>query len=202
MKKVLLIALASVGLAVTGPAFAAGDKAAGKQKSAVCAACHGADGNSANAEWPKLAGQHEEYLIKQLKEFRDGGRSNALMSSQAANLSDQDIMDLAAYFSSQTVKGGTADETKVALGEAVYRGGNSASGVPACAACHAPNGAGNPAAKFPMLAGQHAKYTANQLHIFAKGERANDAGKMMRNIAAKMTDAEMDAVAEYIAGLR
>lgn len=202
MKKVFLIALASLSLSVGGAAFAAGDKAAGKQKSATCAACHGEDGNSINAEWPKLAGQHEDYIVKQLMEFKSGDRVNATMASMAAPLSQQDMRDLAAYFASQPIKPGTADETKVALGEALYRGGNSASGVPACAACHAPNGMGNPAAKFPRLAGQHAKYTAIQLKAFRQGARANDAGAMMRNIAAKITDAEIEAVSEYIAGLR
>lgn len=201
MKKVLLIALASLSLSVGGAALAAGDKAAGKTKSATCAACHGQDGNSINAEWPSLAGQNADYIMKQLHDFKSGARVNATMSPMAAPLSDQDIEDLAAYFSSQVMKQGSADETKVALGEAIFRGGNSASGVPACAACHSPNGMGNPAAKFPRLAGQHAKYTVIQLNNFRKGDRANDAGNMMRNIAVKMTDAEIAAVAEYIAGL-
>lgn len=202
MKKVLLVALASLSLSVGGHALAQGDKAAGKQKSATCAACHGQDGNSVNPEWPNLAGQHADYIIKQLTEFKDGDRSNALMSPQAAGLSEQDMQDLAAYFSSETMKLGEADKEKAALGEALYRGGNSASGVPACASCHGPDGMGNPAANFPRLAGQHAKYTVLQLEHFRSGERANDAGQMMRNIAVKMTDAEIAAVAEYINGLR
>ena len=201
MKKLLMIALASLSLSFAGNALAAGNAAAGKAKSQTCAACHGADGNSASADFPKLAGQHEEYLYKQLKQFKSGERPNAIMVGQVAGLSDQDMQDLAAFYASQTIKGGTADETKVELGKAIYRGGNTASGVPACMACHGPNGAGNPDAKFPALAGQHAKYTAAQLRAFRAGERANDAGKMMRNVAAKMTDAEIDAVAEYIAGL-
>lgn len=202
MKKLLMIALAGLTLSVASNTFAAGNPAAGKAKSQTCAACHGADGNSMNADFPKLAGQHEEYLYKQLMEFKSGKRANAIMAGQVAGLSEQDMMDLAAYYASQTVKAGTADETKVAAGEAIYRGGNAASGVAACMACHGPNGAGNPQAKFPALAGQHAKYTKAQLMAFAKGDRANDAGHMMRNVAAKMTEAEMDAVAEYIAGLR
>ncbi len=201
MKKLFLIALAGLSLSVAGSAFAAGDKNAGKAKSAACAACHGMDGNSVNPEWPKLAGQNEQYLYKQLKNFKDGERANATMAGMVAALSDQDMQDLAAFYASQAIKPGKADETKVSLGEKIYRGGNSASGVSACIACHGPTGAGNPAAKFPMLSAQHAKYTGIQLHAFRKGERANDAGQMMRNIASKMTDAEIDAVAEYIAGL-
>ncbi|MEZ5480553.1 MAG: c-type cytochrome, partial [Thiolinea sp.] len=184
-----------------------GDAAAGQTKSATCAACHGMDGNSTNPEWPKLAGQHASYIAKQLENFKagkdvEGGRFNASMAPMVAGLNEQDMADLAAYFSSQTTKPGEADQTKVALGEQVFKGGNNASGVVACAACHSPNGAGNPAAKFPSLAGQHATYTKNQLYAFRKGERANDAGKMMRNIAEKMSDAEIEAVAEYIAGLQ
>ena len=202
MKKLLMIALASLSLSVAGNAMAAGNASAGKAKSQACAACHGADGNSMSADFPKIAGQHEEYLYKQLKQFKSGERENAIMAGQVAGLSDQDMQDLAAYYASQTIQGGTADETQVELGETIYRGGNTASGVSACMACHGPNGAGNPAAKFPALAGQHAAYTAAQLRAFRAGERANDAGNMMRNVAAKMTDAEIDAVAEYIAGLR
>lgn len=202
MKKVLLIALASLSFGLTGAALAAGDKVAGKQKSAVCAACHGQDGNSVNPEWPKIAGQHPSYIVKQLMDFKHDRRVNPTMSPMAKPLSEQDMEDLAAFFSSQEMTLGTADQTKVALGEALYRGGNTASGVPACAACHGPDGLGNPAANFPRLAGQHAKYTAMQLYAFRKGERDNDAGKMMRNIAVKMTDEEIEAVAEYIAGLR
>ena len=201
MKKLFLIALAGLSLSVAGSALAAGDKNAGKAKSAACAACHGMDGNSVNPEWPKLAGQSEQYLYKQLKNFKSGERKNATMAGMVAALSDQDMQDLAAFYASQSIKPGKADETKVSLGEKIYRGGNSASGVSACIACHGPTGAGNPAAKFPMLSGQHAKYTGIQLYAFRKGERANDAGQMMRNIASKMTDAEIDAVAEYIAGL-
>ena len=112
------------------------------------------------------------------------------------------MADLAAHFSSQAAKPGEADQTKVALGEQMYKGGNNATGVAACAACHGPTGTGNPASNFPSLSGQHATYIKNQLNAFRKGERANDAGKMMRNVAAKMTDAEIEAVAEYIAGLK
>jgi cytochrome c553 len=203
MKKVLMLVLTGLAISVTASVWAEGGNAeAGKTKSATCAACHGADGNSTNPEWPKLAGQHPSYIIKQLTNFKEDARVNPTMTPMAKPLSEQDMTDLAAYFSSQTRKPGEADQTKVALGEQVYKGGNNATGVAACAACHGPTGAGNPAANFPSLNGQQATYIKNQLHAFRKGERANDAGKMMRNNASKMSDAEIDAVAEYIAGLK
>lgn len=183
------------------PAGAAGDAAAGKAKAAACASCHGADGNSANPEWPKLAGQHDKYLAKQLANFKAGERSNPMMSPMAAPLSDQDMADIAAYFAGQTLNGGKADPALVDAGEKLYRGGNATSGVAACLACHGPNGMGNPQANFPRLGGQHAAYTVNQLKAFRAGQRTNDAGKMMQNIAARMTDDEMKAVASYIEGL-
>lgn len=186
---------------VAAPAGAAGDAAAGKAKAAACASCHGADGNSANPEWPKLAGQHDKYLAKQLANFKAGDRKNAMMAPMAMGLSEQDMADIAAYFASQTQNGGKADPALVAAGEKLYRGGNATSGVAACMACHGPNGMGNPQANFPRLSGQHAAYTVNQLKAFRAGERANDAGKMMQNVAARMTDEEMKAVATYIEGL-
>lgn len=203
MKKVLTFVLTGLAISVAASAWAEGGNAeAGKTKSATCAACHGADGNSVNPEWPKLAGQHPSYIAKQLANFKEDARVNPSMSPMAKPLSEQDMADLAAYFSSQAAKPGEADQTKVALGEQMYKGGNNATGVAACAACHGPTGAGNPASNFPSLSGQHATYIKNQLNAFRKGERANDAGKMMRNVAAKMTDAEIEAVAEYIAGLK
>jgi cytochrome c553 len=179
----------------------AADAAAGKAASATCAGCHGVDGNSANPEWPKLAGQGEPYLVKQLHDFKDGERKNATMAPMAMGLSDQDMDNLTAYFSAQTMSQGAADKDLVELGQKIYRGGNPASGVAACIGCHGPAGAGNPAARFPRLAGQHAKYVEIQLHAFKSGERNNDAGKMMRNIADKMTDKEIQAVASYVQGL-
>ncbi len=203
MKKVLMLVLTGLAISVTASVWAEGGNAeAGKTKSATCAACHGADGNSVNPEWPKLAGQHESYIVKQLMNFKNDERVNPTMTPMAKPLSDADMADLAAYFSSQAKKPGEADQTKVTLGEQVYKGGNNATGVAACAACHGPTGAGNPAANFPSLEWSADTYIKNQLNAFRKGERANDAGKMMRNIAANMTDAEMDAVAEYISGLK
>ena len=211
MKNVLIMALAGLAVSISTATLAngelKGDPVAGKTKSATCAACHGADGNSTNPEWPKLAGQSESYLYKQLANFKaekgsDGSRYNASMAPMVASLNEQDMADLSAYFSSQESKPGAADQNMVELGRQIYKGGNNTSGVAACAACHGPNGGGNPAAKFPALAGQHAKYTEMQLLAFSKNTRANDAAEMMRNIAAKMSDEEMTAVSEYIAGLQ
>ena len=200
MKKFLTLA-AMIGLATLGNAQAAGDAEAGKAKAAMCAACHGTDGNSPAPNFPKLAGQHVEYIVKQLNEYKSGDRKDATMTGMVAALSEQDMADLAAFFSAQKATVGKAAEDKVELGEALYRAGNAASGVTACAACHGPAGNGNPMAKFPSLSGQHAEYTAMQLKNFRTGARANDAGSMMRGIAKKMTDAEIDAVAQYIQGL-
>ncbi|NOT15790.1 MAG: cytochrome c4 [Methylotenera sp.] len=166
----------------------------------VCAACHAPDGNSVITVNPKLAGQHPEYLQKQLTEFKSGKRANAVMSGMAAGLSDDEIKDLATYFSAKKLTlGQAASNGKGSLGEKVYRAGNAASAVPACAACHGPSGAGLPK-QFPRLSGQHADYTLAQLKALRSGERAN--APMMITIAAKMTDAEMAAVADYIQGLR
>lgn len=183
------------------PAWAGGDATAGKAKSATCAGCHGMDGNSANPEWPKLAGQGDRYLDKQLQDFKGGARNNATMAPMVATLNEQDMADLSAFFSSQTVQLGSADEKLVELGQKIYRGGNSASGVSACTGCHGPSGAGNPAAGFPSLSGQHARYVEIQLNAFKSGERSNDADKMMRTIASKMTEQEIKAVASYVQGL-
>lgn len=200
MKKLLTL-ITLVSLAAVGSAQAAGDAAAGKAKSATCVACHGPDGNSPTPAFPKIAGQHAGYLEKQLTEYKNRTRVNATMNGMAAALSEQDIADLAAYFASQTGTIGTADPDKVELGESIYRAGNPATGVSACVACHSPTGVGNPMANFPSLQGQYADYTVLQLQHFRSGERANDAGAMMRGVAGKMTDAEIEAVAQYIQGL-
>jgi cytochrome c553 len=173
----------------------------------VCAACHAADGNSAIPINPSLAGQHPEYTYKQLMNFKSQGgkpaeRNNGVMAGMVANLSEDDMKNIAAYFAAQKAKPGVArNAALVKQGEAIYRGGVAAKGVAACASCHAPNGAGMPA-QFPRLAGQHADYTASQLKAFRAGQRANDAAQRMRGVAAKMSDQEIAAVSEYIAGLR
>lgn len=201
MKKWLVFAPVFLLVGGVSQALAGGDAAAGKTKSAVCAGCHGATGNSVNPEWPSLAGQGAGYLTKQLKDFKDGKRDNATMAPMAAPLSEQDMEDLSAYFASQTFKQGAADESLVELGQSIYRGGVPSSGVAACIGCHGPDGAGNPAARFPALQGQHAKYVENQLKAFSEGQRANDSAKMMRSVAARMTDKEIRAVASYVQGL-
>jgi cytochrome c553 len=166
----------------------------------VCAACHAPDGNSVITLNPKLAAQHPEYIEKQLAEFKSGKRANAVMTGIASTLSEEEMKSLAQYFSGQKlVLGQTKANGKASLGEKIYRGGIASTNVPACAACHGANGAGLPR-QFPRLGGQHADYTLAQLKTFRSGERAN--APMMMAIAAKMTDAEMAAVADYIQGLR
>lgn len=173
----------------------------------VCVACHGADGNSAVSANPILAGQFEEYLYKQLKNFKsvDGkpaARNNPIMGGMVAALSDDDMKNVAAWFASQTVKPSAAkDESSIALGKKLWRQGGYEKGIPACAGCHGPSGAGLPA-QFPRLSGQYAEYTEAQLKTFRSGERANDPAKMMQTIAAKLSDVEIKAVSEFAAGLR
>ena len=201
MKK-LLFAVSVISCIAAAPVLAAGDATAGKTKAAACAGCHGADGNSPAPNFPKLAGQHASYILKQLHDFKSGKRKDPTMSAMAAPLSDQDMENLAAYFASQKVKPGKTAEDKLELGQMVYRAGNASSGVAACAACHSPTGSGNPQAKFPALKGQHAQYVVKQLKDFRAGTRSNDPGSMMRGVAAKMSDAEIEAVAQYVQGLQ
>jgi cytochrome c553 len=198
MNKTLIMAVTL--LMAVGTAQAAGNVENGKAKSVTCQACHGADGNSANPTWPKLAGQHEAYIARQLADFKSGARKDPTMASMVAALNNQDMQDLGAYFAAQTVNVANAGANWKA-GEAIYRGGDSSKAVPACMACHGPSGAGNPAAGFPALSGQHATYTAKALNDFRSGARATDQNGMMGDIAAKMSDADIQAVADYIAGL-
>ncbi len=198
--KTLIAVVTSVAL--TGVSVAAGDATAGKAKAQACFACHGVNGNSTNPVWPKLAGQHADYIAKQLADFKAGKkRTDPLMMGQVASLSSQDMADLGAFFATQTMSPGAADEKLVAAGEKLYRGGNKDKGIAACIACHGPTGAGNPAAKFPKLSGQHAAYVEKAMKDFRSGKRKNDINKMMRSIAEKMSDKEIKAVASYISGL-
>ncbi len=192
-----LVALISITCA-----HAAGDSSKGQAIAGnVCAACHGFDGNSFLPANPSLAGQHEEYLLKQLAEFKSGLRNNPVMTGMVANLSSDDMRDLAAYYASQAPKQmGARDKDLVAQGRKLYRGGNPSNGIAACAGCHSPNGAGIPA-QYPRLASQHADYVAAQLRAFRTGDRANDPNQMMRATAVKLTDREIAALAEYISGL-
>ena len=187
----------------TGSVHAAGTVEAGQAKSATCMACHGMDGNSANPEWPSLAGQHPSYILKQLKHFKAGERQNLLMSPMAMILADQDMEDLAAYFSSQTPRPtGETEPSKLQRGQSIYRAGIASKGVPSCAGCHGPSGRGIPGAAFPMIGGQHAVYAAIQLRSYKSGARATDPNSMMRTIASRLNDDEIDAVASYLQGMR
>lgn len=206
MKKLgLLICLS---LTLSGFALAQGDAEAGKAKAGMCGACHGADGNSAIPLNPKLAGQHEKYLVKQLQEFKQAaqtggkeGRNNAVMNGMAMPLTDQDMLDLAAYFASQEQKPGETPEDIVAVGASLYRGGDAERKITACIACHGPRGNGMGQAGFPDISGQHPEYTASQLKMFRDGSRHNDMNGMMRDIATKLTDEDIDILAKYLAGL-
>ena len=200
MNKVLVSLLLTLGL--TGVAQAAGDAEAGQGKVAVCGACHGADGNSPAPNFPKLAGQGERYLLKQLHDIKSGNRQVVEMTGMLDNLSDQDLEDIAAYFSSQKMSVGAADPKLVQRGEALFRGGKLEEGMPACTGCHSPNGACLAAAAFPHLGGQHAQYVAKQLTDFREGNRTNDGDSMiMRSIAAKLSNKDIEAVSSFIQGL-
>ena len=199
MNKLLISVMLTLG--VSGLAHAAGDATAGQGKTAVCAACHNADGNSAVGTFPKLAGQNETYLFKQMKEIKAGARPIVEMTGLLDNLTDQDMADIAAYFEGQKVQGGQANQDQLELGQQIYRAGLADKGVPACTACHMPSGQGMSAAGYPALSGQHETYTQSQLTKFRAGERSNDPQAMMRDIAAKLSDSEMKAVANFIQGL-
>ena len=194
-------------------ANAGGDAAKGQALTAVCAACHGQDGNSPMAIYPKLAGLGEKYLLKQLQEIKSGVRPVVEMTGLLTNLSDQDLADIAAYFNSKTTQLSGSKEMKVlvnsgeevdalALGTKLYRAGNKEAGIPACTGCHSPRGQGNAPAGYPRLSGQHSDYVIKQLKAFRAGERTNDGeAKVMRSIAERMTDAEITAIANFVAGL-
>ena len=209
MKLLASLLTAAVLAAPVFSAFAAGDapKVAkpdlvkGEASyTAVCAACHGADGNSAIAVNPTLAQQHPEYLVKQLQEFKSGKRNNAVMKGFATMLTDEDMKNIAYWVASKPAKAGFAkDKDLVTLGERIYRGGIADRNIAACAGCHSTNGAGIPA-QYPRLSGQHADYTVAQLNTFRDGSRANS--QQMTQVAAKLNDKEIKAVADYIAGLR
>ena len=191
-------------LQVQAESLVDGSAEAGKNKAITCAACHGAAGISANPLWPNIAGQSAPYLVAQLKAFKDGARNDALMTSQVMMLSEQDMADLAVYF--ESLRGpaqAVADPDLVSKGEALYRGGEVSKEVAACMACHGPGGAGNPAAKYPAIKGQHAAYTAKQLRDYASGARASDGKtRVMRDIAGKLSEDEIVALASYVQGLK
>jgi cbb3-type cytochrome c oxidase subunit III len=195
-----LVAMLVLSLGLVNVA-AAGDPAAGQGKAAVCAGCHGADGNSAVPTFPKLAAQGDRYLAKQIHDIKSGSRVVVEMTGLTDNLSEQDIGDLAAYYASQSSSTGAVDPALLESGEALFKAGNSAKGIPSCIGCHGPAGKGVAAAGFPRLAGQHGDYIAGQLTKFRSGDRMNDDSAMMRSIAANLSDAEIKAVSSYISGL-
>jgi cytochrome c553 len=197
--KPAVLALSLFVAATAHAEFTPGDPAKGQALSATCAACHGADGNSVVPANPSLAQQHPDYIASQLANFKSGARANAIMAGMVANLSPEDMRNLGAYFGAQKLRPAAAkDRDLVTLGQKLYRGGDTERGLPACAACHSPTGAGIPA-QYPRLSGQHQDYTIAQLKAFRAGERANE---VMRSITARMTDREMAALAEYAAAVR
>jgi len=202
MKKLILVGLMFL-YAVSGAALA-GDAAAGKAKSAACGGCHGFDGNSPIPTYPKLAGQNEAYIVKQVHDFKaNTDRQNPIMFGMVAALSDEDAADIGAYFQAQSVKeAATFDKTTAAAGRELYKGGNLQTGIPACQACHGPAGGGTAGIGYPQLGGQYVDYTLAQLKAFKDGSRKNDDKSLMRSIVEKMSDEDMAAVANYIASLK
>ena len=213
MKRVLLAAVLCAPLAVwaEGAApnakldpFTQGSAEAGAAKAATCAACHGPGGNSSNPEWPKMAGQGARYIYDQLVLFKSGKRVNALMAATVAPLSEQDFRDLAAYFATQAATPGVANPSVVPTAQKLYRAGDATKGIPACASCHGPAGAGVPAAGYPRIGGQHAVYNAARLRVYradAQNDLPDGNHKIMAEVAAKLSDAEIDALASYLNGL-
>jgi cytochrome c553 len=206
MKKsvtVLTWLMAAVTAAAVQTATAQGDAAAGATKVALCATCHGEGGNSLIPQNPVLAGQNASYIAKQLADYQSGARQDPTMSAMVAALSARDIEDIAAYYASQTknITGAQPGEEALALGETLYRAGNAEISSAACTACHSPTGQGNAPAGFPALGGQHRDYTLAQLRAFRAGNRSNDLNGMMRSVVERLTDAELEALANYVAGL-
>ena len=203
----MLFALTLVVLAHTpvhADSLVDGDVEAGKAKSLTCSACHGQAGNSVNPLWPNIAGQGAPYVVAQLQAFKSGLRANPLMSSQAMLLSEEDMRNLAVYFEDlPAAAAAVADPSTVDRGEALYRGGNEDAGVPACLACHGPDGRGNDAAKYPALNGQHAAYTAKQLRDYASNTRQSvDKTRVMQQIARRLSEEDIVALASYVQGLK
>jgi cytochrome c553 len=200
------IAVAFAALFAATPGWSAsGDAVAGEAKAAVCAACHTVDGNSIDPQYPKIAGQHEEYIAQQLAMFKAGTRANPIMLGMAMALSDQDMLDLGAYFAKQTAKPDIADEALVPVARKIYQTGDAKRGIPACMSCHGPTGRGNPAARYPSIASQHGQYTADLLRRYRGGAVYGDAAdahaQIMSQVAAKLTDIEIESLASYIQGL-
>ena len=196
--------LAAVSAAAQeGAAAATGSVEAGRTKVVICGACHGPDGNSVTPDWPMLAGQHASYTVRQLRAFKTGERTDVTMKPFADMLSDQDMLDVAAYFEAQTPTPKGADPALVGLGQQIYRGGVPARGVAACIACHGPDGSGNPLAAYPRVSSQHSAYVTKQLNAYASGDRRSDVdlNQMMRNVAGQLFEDEIRALASYVQGL-
>ncbi len=202
MKKLILASVAAFFL-MSGAAIA-GDAAAGKAKSAACGGCHGFDGNSAIVTYPKLAGQNEAYIVKQVKDFKaNSDRQNAIMLGMVAAVSDEDAADIGAYFQSQMLKEAAVhDADKAAAGRDLYKGGDLQKGIPACQACHGPKGSGTAGIGYPQIGGQYVEYTLAQLKAFKDGSRKNDDKMLMRSIVEKLSEKDMIAVSHYIASLK
>jgi cytochrome c553 len=195
--------LSAMCMLAQASAGADGSADEGQGKATPCVACHGVNGNSSNPVWPNLAAQHKQYIEKQLQAFKSGARQDPLMSPMAAPLSEDDMADLAAYYSNQAPTGQLeADPSKLSQGQRLYRGGDANKGVAACIACHGPTGDGNPTALYPAIGGQHAAYVAKQLRAYREGTRQTDPNQMMRNVAHSMSDEQIDAVAAYVQGMR
>lgn len=199
MNKLLVAAIAA--LSISHFAQAQGDIEAGKTKSATCTACHGADGNSPSNLYPKIAGQHATYLVKQLQEFKSGERQDAVMAGMVAGLSEQDMQDLAAYYESQTTTPETVSPETAEAARKFYMGGDIERNIPACTACHGPRGNGLALAVFPKISGQHPAYSKTQLEKFRSQQRHNDMNGMMRDVAGKLTDQDIKLLSEYISAL-
>jgi len=199
-----IVSLVLMSATIQAESLIEGTINAGKQRAVTCVACHGPEGNSSIPMWPNIAGQNAPYILSQLQAYKDGSRRNPLMSSQAMMLSDTDMANLAVYYESlSTAVQSVADENLIEHGEALYRGGNKETKVPACLACHGPSGSGNPAANYPSLKGQHAAYTAKQLNDYANGTRATDGPtRIMRDIAANLDKDDIAALSSYIQGLK
>ena len=203
MKHFLQLAI-SLSMLFSLPVLALGDADAGKSKAGICAACHGADGNSVVPNWPKIAGQHAQYLDRQIVLIKSGSRPVPEMGGIVNGLSEQDIADLAAFFSNQTSSAGLTDEALREAGEQLYRGGNAATEIPACMSCHGPAGEGNPLSGYPSLAGQHSVYSEKMLKGFRAGQTWGEddaSSEVMTGVALRLTDDEIKAVASYIQGL-
>jgi len=202
MKRLWILA-ATILSTITGTqALAAGSVEAGATKGVVCQACHGANGNSTNPDWPSLAGLGADYIAAQLQNFKEGKRNNAIMMANVMTLTPQDMADLGAYFDSMTNTGLESDPSYWQAGEKLYRGGSQARGIPACMACHGPTGRGNESAKFPALGGQHSAYVIKQLTDYASGARGTGPNGIMQTIAKRLTADDMRDIASYVQGLR